>query len=343
VTPRRLGIAALGLAFALLITACDSSVSPEAARVNGSSISEQTLDDALNGLQSSPAFACIVSGGGQVALHGKGGSSTYSAAVSAELLTTLIDGKLLQNAAQHLGLSLTPIGRKVAEDESASQLGPTSTSTCKTAGATVLQSLPASFRAAFLSLAQARTELGAKFAGVALDADAIEAYARAHPKVSELYCVSAIITSTKPAAQALVSAARSGASFSDLAKAHSIDPTSAARGGALGCALSGQLTSQLQGPVLALGIGQVSEPISFDGSFVVLQLTSKKQASDEDVASVIEQSVNGQLSTYLKNLQKNANVEVDARYGKWQNAAGGWQVTPPSGPAAKYLPNASAL
>ena len=336
-------LGALVLLGALTLSACDVSLSADAARVNGQQIGQKTLNDTMTGITKTSGFFCVITGGQSAAFHGAGGHNTYSSSIAAALLTTFVDSKVFLNAAKQMGLPLTPLAKQLAVQESSNELAPASGSSCTAPGATVLQSIPLPFRNALLDLTAARSAIGAHLAKVALTPAGMASYAASHQSAARLDCISAIVVATKASALALAHTAKAGASFSALARAHSTDAASAAQGGVLGCVPPSDLTSPLSGVVAALAPGQISAPIAINSSYVILLLSARRPATDLEIGSLMESAVNTKVNNLLDAVLAKAKVQVDPNYGSWKNAGGSWQVVPPSGPASKWVNNLPAV
>ncbi len=81
------------------------------------------------------------------------------------------------------------------------------------------------------------------------------------------------VEAARSKAQDLLKQARSGANFATLAKQHSNDPESAAKGGDLGYVGRGVLPPELEAAVYALKSGEVSEVVQTDYGFHIAKLT----------------------------------------------------------------------
>ena len=335
----------LGALFFVLLccSACVASFVPSAASANGVSISENELTSALRAIGDNKTLSCAISGNGAIALRGAGGRHTYASGVAASLLTTLIDDVVLraQERAEHL--APTAFSNSIARTQVESSFGPANGANCAGEGSSVLAELPGRFASVFVSYAEARAALDAHLAGVALSPAGLSSYAAAHRSATELLCVSAIESRTRQAIVAIQKAAQAGASFAALARAHSTDVTSAANGGSLGCVLAAQFTAPLSGVVTSLATGVVSAPVSFNGSYLLLLVTSHHVAANAVVASVIEQNEDSVLNFKVASLFRHARVEVNPAYGTWSKVMGNWQVVAPSSSAHDYAVNLDAL
>lgn len=88
-------------------------------------------------------------------------------------------------------------------------------------------------------------------------------------------------------AQALLAQLRAGASFEDLAKANSTDPSSAARGGDLGFFGAGQMVRPFEDAVNALTKpGDLSEPVESQFGYHIIRLEERREKGPQPYADV---------------------------------------------------------
>ncbi|HKH88434.1 MAG TPA: hypothetical protein VKA05_06405, partial [Acidimicrobiales bacterium] len=92
-----LAISTLGL------SGCNVRFSPYAAVVNGSEISQTQTHDALSAIAGNAGYRCSIQAGGTSRIAGAG-QGTYSAAFSAEVLSILIQDKVIRQDVVRLGL-----------------------------------------------------------------------------------------------------------------------------------------------------------------------------------------------------------------------------------------------
>jgi foldase protein PrsA len=133
--------------------------------------------------------------------------------------------------------------------------------------------------------------------------------------------ISAIFLETSDEAKQVVNELKKGANFSTLAKERSVDIYSSANGGELGwiSLLNGgeDADQELIDAALKLEIGKVSEPISLERGFAVIEIKEKKapvQRSFEQVQDEIKRDIAlqeaGSLEDVLKQLKMGLDVEV---------------------------------
>jgi len=112
--------------------------------------------------------------------------------------------------------------------------------------------------------------------------------------------------------------ARAGADFAELARRHSDDAQSRARGGALGELHPGQLPPALDRIALTLEVGEVSQPIRAGEAFFVLKIDSRQeselpsyeQAKAELSERVYLEKMSKAKRQWLDSLRKRTHVEI---------------------------------
>lgn len=125
----------------------------------------------------------------------------------------------------------------------------------------------------------------------------------------------------KAKADDLVKQIRAGASFDDLAKKESQDP-SGAQGGDLGFFERGKLAKQLEDLTFGMKKDEVSDPIRTKQGFVILKVTDHQAAgipSLNEVESRIQeqiymQKIQPNLRDYLKKLREESFIKVSPGY-----------------------------
>jgi hypothetical protein len=92
--------------------------------------------------------------------------------------------------------------------------------------------------------------------------------------------------------------------------------------------------------VNGLAVDTVSQPVSNNGSYVLLEPTSYQPAVFDAVVTAVREAVLGagssKASQELAALTKTADVAIDPRYGRWSGAAG-VGIEAPQSPAAANL------
>lgn len=149
-------------------------------------------------------------------------------------------------------------------------------------------------------------------------------------------CVSHILVKTQAEAAAIKAQIDAGADFATLAKAKSIDPGSAAKGGDLGCAKPGGFVAEFENVADTIAVNKVSDPVQSQFGFHIIKVTSRTvQPLDAQTKAAIVQQLQSQsdpLSAFFQNSAKTLKVQVNPAYGTWDTQQ--LQIVPPTSPGA---------
>jgi hypothetical protein len=341
------------LAIGAATSACN--VTPNAASVNGDTVSVSTLNTEMNALQNSDAGQCIVALQDAPAGEGSGGSGTYQMDFAGYVLSSLVSYLVsAQYAAAH-DLHLSGADLSEAQSVFTSSLTGEISSMVQQAtaagevshcqqvdgsaftGPELLAALPATVRNNQLANQAVDDALLAR--GADLSNAAVLNYYAANEDQFTFDCVGVIATDTQAQANAIVAKLQAGASFSQLATADSVDEQTASSGGQLGCDFpESQVLQSLQ--LTSVTVGQPVTPIlTSQGTWAVYEVTSRTVQPVASAATVIRQELlhataNVQrVSTELVAYARHSSIAVNPQYGTW----GGIKITPPSPPPARYL------
>lgn len=344
---RKLLFPAAGLtALSVLLGACNAQVTPYAAKVGSSTISTSSLNDAMRSVAGNSGYRCQLlagasSSGTPIPIEGKGGTA-FATSFAADVLTQLVQYQAVHADIVRLGLKESAFARQLVTSHLAAQYNLSSTSSCTATGAQVLAGFSTSYRNV---LSQAQLDdyvLIAHLAGVSLTTAGVTAYEATHKSASTLACTSVIEVGSKTAATAAAKQIAAGSSFASVAKSESTD-SSASSGGALGCVFPSEFASPLNTTVADLATGQVSAPVQFGTSYLLLEVTSRPLASLSQAAYqlIVDEQTKSQAA--ITKTIDSANVSVDPSYGSWKHASSGWSVAAPAGPADVLLPDSAAV
>ncbi len=138
--------------------------------------------------------------------------------------------------------------------------------------------------------------------------DDVRDYWRRHPTEVE---VRQILVATPSEAEALAKKARSGASFGQLAKDHSIDAATAADSGKMPPAILGEIIPELEDIVFRMRDGEIAGPIKSKFGYHVLRKDGERRVPFEEVQERIRGILEKQkLDRYLQSIQDKFPVEV---------------------------------
>ena len=369
---RLLLVAVLGVMVASA-TGCD--VSPPAATVNGTSISQSTLNDALSSAIDNPDAQCaaMLAVGlttTPVGVGTKGDGSHTNAVTSAfadKTLETLILEALERQtiAAHHATVSGAVVAAATADYEAqlgeqlseATQENTTPPGCALSASKAVAGQLPAPYLAqAGRSLAD-QEQFEVTEGHVDVSTAGLEAYYRSHQAQTTQVCINAYVSDTAAGAQTLHDAIAAGASFASLATSPAVDLQRSPPDGNLPCeypsSLSIQIGSSLEAQVVGLATGQLAEPLQLpnpeptagqpDVFYLVIQMRARQLVPFATLRGSIRQAILEQhasvVDSALDRLVRRAHVTVDARYGTWDPKRG---VTVPTPPSPAFVPNPKA-
>ncbi|MGA3216118.1 MAG: peptidylprolyl isomerase [Acidimicrobiales bacterium] len=332
------GLAALCV-LVLGLSGCDVHLSPYAAIVNGSEISQTQLRNALAAVVGNPSYKCAIESSGTTHVTGSG-QGTYNSAFGAEVLSILIQDQVLRQHVARIGLS-EPSGLYAA---ALSQLETVTAppSTCPGSGASLMAAFPPWYRQVLVRFQMDEDALAAQAAGTSLSPAALDRYVAAHHNAMTAACVSVIEVGTKATALSLRAKLLGGASFAAVAKADSIDSTTAPDGGSIGCVPDSMFTSPLSTDLAALSVGRVSEPISFSSDWLLLLVTQRQAESYQDLVSSLVAFEQSALNKTFPRLIRSARIQIDPQFGTWDTKASLARVDANAAPPADIVPNPGA-
>jgi hypothetical protein len=329
-------------------------VPTKAAVVNGTTISQSSLNADLAAIGGSPSFQCYldenaaVSSAPSVApAHGVGGSSTFNIALANAWLSQLVEQTLIGQVAASKGLTVTPANLAVGRFTLTQQINEVQTEAaqinpegCGGSATAILATLPASFVSAQVEAQATEDVLLAHNAGYGLSAAEVRRYYDEHRSDFVTICVNEAVTTTSAAATAIVTAVKAGTPF----------PTAAATGQtASGCVSPNDSAySNISQAVSGLSPGELSSVLTVQeatstqqGEYVVFQLTSRTPATFAASVSAVRDKLLSAGATrsdaQLEVAVRTASVDVNAQYGRWRPSSAGLILLPRVPPARVVL------
>lgn len=330
-------------ALALGLSGCNVTLSPYAAIVNGTVISQTQLRDALSAIANNASYKCAIEASGTTHVAGAG-QGTYNSAFSAQVLSILIQDKVVRQYVSRLRLPEPQSLSSIATSQLATATAPPST--CPGSGQSLMAAFVPSYRALIVKFQVDEDALSARLAGASLEN--LSSYVAAHRNAMSLACVSVIEVASQSTAKSLRTRLLHGASFASLAKADSTDATTSANGGAIGCVPDADFTAPLNNVIAGLKTGLVSSPISFGTSstgsanWLLLLVTKRQAESYPQLVSSIVGSEQAALNKLFPAILKRAKVQVDPQFGTWDAKVSTPRVNANAGPPAAVVPNPSA-
>ncbi len=108
----------------------------------------------------------------------------------------------------------------------------------------------------------------------------------------------------------------SGADFARLARTNSDDRGSALKGGSLGWVTEGRMVPEFEEVMLAIDVGQLSQPFESEFGFHILQVTERRQYDgteevkrDRAMRAIRQQKIDERRQSWLRRLRDEAYVE----------------------------------
>lgn len=343
--------------------AVGATTQPTAAIVNGEKISQSSVNADLNVLSNSPAYLCYLNASTLIRTSGQSGigavtgagEGTLSTAFTSQWLDQLITNTLVRQQVEALGIGQpTPAALAAAREDLIGSINSTlaqvsgSQYACATTGAALLASLPADFAAKEVASQAASEALLSHLGGTSLSSASLANYYARHTNDFDTICVSGILLADKATATSVRTALQGGADFATTARSQSIDTSSKASGGVLGCFSPNSAQYQsVQKDVGSLGVGGLTEPLaSSNGAYVILTVTQRTPTSFGSVESIVRRAVLAKDASLAgvsaARLVREASVWVNPRFGTWSSGAVASGVVAPASPPVAWIPNATA-
>jgi hypothetical protein len=362
---RRLPLLFLLAAVVAVCSACD--ITPSAATVNGTQISESAFHTELDQVSQSSSVRCAIGllTGSTVPKQGAG-TATIPTKDADAVLSLMIDQILYNQDLARLKSPVDATYTSFARSSLAQYLTPSSgSSPCGVTGAQLVAELPAWYVNQEVSFIAAQARLTAALGHVDLGPAGVDAFYQANPTDFQELCLDALATPTQKQAAADRAKIEHGASFASVAAADSINASLLQSGfsadGSYPCEPTSAIGDDEPNWAAALeDVGLkagVPTPAFLDsssdeggtGDWLVIELVKTEQVPlNAQVAEGIQDYLVSQhesaLATEQTRLLHSASVSVDPEFGAWGSTKAGALpgVFPPSAPKAGYLLNRSA-
>jgi hypothetical protein len=334
-----------------------------AATVNGTAISQDRLNDDLSAIAGSAQYQCYlaadeyVSSNGEQELpqvdgasqsEGAGPHPTVTTAFASYYLDTLIGHQFLLNEAAHRDLHPTSTQIESAKADLTAQITDTMSEASQVqselsacaglgtlTGAEVLATVPPSFVQQTATF-DATGELLVNALAPPTAGDE-KKYLAAHQSAFDTVCITVAQYSSQSDATAGYSKVSSGTPFAQVA-------ASAATGsGPQGCQVLYGIANELSSvtDLFTLKDNVVTKPIAVDGSYLLLDITSRTPTSfakaRSAVRAALQQSGNTDVQRLLLKKEGHSAVTVNPRYGTWKPATA--QILVPTTPTVDDVLN----
>ena len=337
-------LAALVLCTLALGAACSRTSSAPAATINGTEIPTDDLVEELNAIQANTDYINSLQGGGAAV----GGFTvvgatpgSFDAAFVSEVLLRELNYALIHAEIDRRDVAISDECRNQARNDALLNLGQGDA----TVGEPLFNKFPKRYQDLLVDrnaeVIALQANLDGQECGKGPDA---EGYYNAHPEQFAKICISFIAVADQATADSVVEQARGGADFATLVQQFSIDPTSKASDGALGCALPSAFAPTVAALLEAAKAGDVLDPIPGDGGFSIVKVTDHQLAPLDEGCAPGDASGNPCVRTqaeelatanarrafddWLRQAHADARVTIDPRYGEFDPAT--FRINPPT-------------
>jgi peptidyl-prolyl cis-trans isomerase C len=134
-----------------------------------------------------------------------------------------------------------------------------------------------------------------------LGEEQVKKYYEAHKKDFKQVKASHILVEQEEQAKAIYKQLKDGADFAELAKKHSIDPSSKEKGGDLGYFIRGQMVQPFEDMAFSLKVNKIGAPVQTSFGYHIIKVLDIKDAkkyeemTSEDINGVKRQMLNGEI------------------------------------------------
>lgn len=325
------------------------AVPTNAAVVNGSAISQASLNSEVNAIAGSAEYQCYLnsqaylSSNGQSTLppvagagkgQNEGDNPTANSAFVATYLDTVIGHELVDQLAAKHNVTVNTAQLADARSSLENQITGVMQQVAQTAqgqnpqfscgavsrpltGQQVLGSVPSWFVDQQVQFVATASALQEDLAGVGSSDVNLQGYYEKHRAQFDTVCFNAAEYSDQASAQAAQAAVNFGTPFSQVA-------SSATQSGTIPCtelvAVAGELGTSIS-TLDGIAVGQASAPISVNGNYIVLELSKRTPTPYATAKPIVSQAVQevGATATQsaITKAERRATVSVDPRYGTW--------------------------
>lgn len=323
--------------------ACTSTTSAPAASINGHTISTEDLVEELNAIQANPDYITALQSGspsnGITVVGTEPGS--FDAAFVSQVLLRQLDYSLIQSEVAKRKVAISDACRRQAHDDALLNLGQQDAK----AGQALFDKFPKRYQDLLIQrntdVLALEAVLNGQTCGQSLDA---ESYYNSHKDQFEKQCISLIAVPDQATADNVVAQARAGVDFASLVQQYSVDPTSKAKNGDVGCLLPAQFNPSVASLITAAKVGDVLDPLPGQGGVSILKLTDRQVAPFSEVQSEAQSQAQSSASqafgSWLQDARSKAQVHVDSRYGTFDPSR--FQINPPALDLSSSSPPASS-
>ena len=317
------GAVAAGVTLLTLLLAACGSAAPYAARVDGTTISPDDLENEMRAIAANERYLQAIETQIQVKGTGQG---TFDAAFTGQVLGRQIQYVLVDREVDRRKIKIGEAERRTARVEVAKQAG----------GEEILGAFPKDYQEKLVERAARVSALTVALAGQDSGEAAAKAYYDANKQEFTQACVSHILVTAKEKADELKGRLAAGEDFGAVARANSQDSLSATQNGSLGCDISSDTVAapEFINAVMSQPVNEVGGPVQTSFGFHLIKVTSRSIPPFEKVSAQAHEKVvtasQGRFLEWIRGAVDRAKIEVDPRYGRFDKE--NLTVVPPEAP-----------
>lgn len=300
----------------LALAACGPGGDPTvAATVNGEDIPIAEVERRFEAVAANPQFASQVE---------EDEDGEFTAQVQASLLSDLIESAIVRQGAEERGLEITDADVETRTQEIVDQMGQDQFDDFIEQSGMSAEDVEQQIRD-LVRRERLQEELAAD---VEVDDEDVAAfYEENRESRYERASARHILVETEEEAQEVLDRLEAGEDFAEVAQDVSTDTGSAERGGELGEFGRGQMVPAFDEAVFNAEVGEIVGPVETDFGFHVIEVTDRVSQELDDVAGDIREELaqreqTTRMEDWLAERVREAEVEVNPRFGEWDQEQG---------------------
>jgi parvulin-like peptidyl-prolyl isomerase len=311
------------LALLLLAPSCGGD-QDRAVEVNGERIADSQVTDELEAIKGNTAYVDAIEQSSEGVRVIGSAPNSFDSGFVARILTRQIIYELVQQEVARRKLEVDDTAISRARQDLEQQIP-----------ANILQKFPKDYLSLITRWNAAALVLQGDLVDLpASTGDAAQKYFEDHPKDFEQACASHILVETEQQAREVRAELAQGADFATLAKQRSLDTGSAQQGGKLPCSFRGTNQPEFEKAAFSQKVGGIGQPVQTVFGWHIIRVNDRKVPKYADVADEVSTRLQNlsaeRFNTWLQKAVKDAKIDLNPRYGSWDETSG--QVTAPDGP-----------
>lgn len=324
----------------LLVTACSAFGRPAAVTVNGTTISQRSVDGELNELRDNFRYRRAVFEG-QTGQHGTAdvegaGRGTVKASFAAEVLTRRVYFELIHQEVVRRRLRVGPDELRRAQVdvlEQVASIDPEDEGITDPAAEerSIIDQFSERYQDDLTRREAEYLVLLDRLGGADVTDAAASRYYLEHGSEFDQACFKHVLVASAQEAGAVRAELAGGADLGQVALARSKDPNVGQNAGDLGCVLAGSPVPKFLEAVRHLPAGTLSQPVHTELGWHVFEVYAGRRAPLASVLPDVRERLrarnNALVARFLQRLASGADIDVNPKYGRFDRDES--RVVPP--------------